>query len=194
MAQDVIPSIAERYHVSVDAARAIERSLRASGGRQAQFDHPELGGHGQWMPSMIQIGRPNDYQLRARVEGLCAELAAIVRGEETSAPLALGREPGTPSAGACVSKVAGESWWPATFGHPGSAGEQNGCRYAYFPDRDRLLVQMGATVIQYDTAGRRITGVAQQQSHESKLTFTSPEGEVPVEDLACVPWPHPNPG
>ena len=78
MAEDVIPHIAQRYSVSEAAARQIEKSLRSTGGRQAQFDHPDLGGHGQWMPGMIQIGKFNDAQLKVRVQGLAAEIAAIV--------------------------------------------------------------------------------------------------------------------
>ena len=79
MPEDVIPHIAERYRVSVEAARQVEQALRATGGRLAQFDHAELGGFGQWMPGMIMIGAMGDCQLRARVQGLCDEIAAVVK-------------------------------------------------------------------------------------------------------------------
>jgi hypothetical protein len=192
MAEDVIPHIAERYKVSVDAARQVERALRATGGRQAQFDHPDLGGGGQWQPGMVQIGRMHDDALRARVQGLCAEIAAIVQGLETSAPEALERPAGTGAAGACAPLPAGESWWPAPLGHPASQGQQHGVRYAYFPDADRLLIQLAGQLCAYDTAGHRITGMAQQQGQAhgrgatSKLTFTGPEGEVRLDDLREV--------
>ena len=35
---------------------------------------PELGGYGQWMPGMTQIGDMFSYELRDRVERLCQEL------------------------------------------------------------------------------------------------------------------------
>ena len=186
MAQDVIPHVAERYQVSVDAARQIESALRRTNGRQAQFDHPDLGGHGQWMPGMIMIGKMDDCQLRSRVQGLCDEIAAIVTGSETSAPAALARDPGTGAASACSALPAGESWWPAAFGHPSSEGQQNGVRYAYFPAKNRLLVQIAGRIDAFDTAGKQITGVSQQQSHDYNLHFTGPTGEVELRSLERV--------
>jgi hypothetical protein len=187
MPLDVIPSIAERYHVSVDAAREVERSLRATGGLQAQFSHPDLGGIGQWMPGMCMVGRVGDYQLQTRVAGLCAEVSAIVRGEGTAGTAALGRDPRTAPAAGCVGLAAGESWWPAAFGHPAAAGQQHGVRYAYFPDRRRLLVEIGSRIECYDTADHRISGVSQQQGRSSRLAFTSQLGDVPLDQLRCVP-------
>src|SRR5215207_9564163 len=161
MPEDVIPRIADRYRVSVDAARHLEQALRSTHGRSAQFNHPELGGYGQWMPGMIMIGRMDDCQLRTRVQGLCDEIAAIVTGSETSSPEALARDPGTGAASGCVPLSAGESWWPAAFGHPSSSGAQNGVRYAYFPQSDRLLIQSGSRIDAFDTQGKQINGVSQ---------------------------------
>jgi hypothetical protein len=48
--------LAERYRVSEEAVRVLRRALERGGGRLAQFSHPELGGYGQWMPGMTQIG------------------------------------------------------------------------------------------------------------------------------------------
>jgi hypothetical protein len=58
------------------AVTAAREALRAAGGRAAQFDHPELGGRGQWMPGMVMIGRMFDTQLRSRVNALFESLAA----------------------------------------------------------------------------------------------------------------------
>lgn len=186
MAQDVIPHIAERYQVSVEAVRQLERALRATGGRQAQFDHPDLGGNGQWMPGMCMIARMDDDQLCARIKGLCDEIAAIVTGSETSAPGALARDPETGAASGCSPLPAGNSWWPAVFGTPATEGRQHGVRYAYFPAKDRLLVQVGARIDAYNTAGRHITGVSQQQGTSSSLTFTGPSGEINLDSLERV--------
>ena len=187
MAVDVIPSIAERYHISVDAARQVERALRATGGRQAQFDHPDLGGMGQWAPGLIQVGRMGDHQLKHRVEGLCAEIAAIVRGSDTAGADAFARDPAAPPAASRVDMAAGERWWPADYGAPAASGRQHGVRYAYFPGRRCLLVESGARIDCYDTGDHDIVGVSQQQGHTSTLAFTSQLGDVRLDQLKCRP-------
>jgi hypothetical protein len=187
MAVDVIPSIAERYHISLDAARQVERALRGTGGRQAQFDHPDLGGMGQWSPGMVQCGPQADYQLRHRVAGLCAEIAALVQGSGTAAAAALGRTDDRPPAAGRVDLAAGESWWPADYGAPSAAGGQQGVRYAWFPGRRCLLVESGARIDCYDTGEHVITGVSQQQGRTSIVTFTSQLGDVRLDQLRCQP-------
>ena len=194
MAQDVIPSIAERYRVSLDAAREVERALRATGGRQAQFDHPELGGAGQWMPGMLMVQAGIDRQLRTRIEGLLDEVSAVVRGSETAAPAALSRDRDSPAALSRVDLPAGESWWPASYGHPSAQGCQSGIRYAWFPGRRCVLVQVGSRIDCFDTADRQVHGVGQtsasvetQQGHTSRLVLSTSTGEIPLDQLECVP-------
>jgi hypothetical protein len=168
MSPEVVSHVAQRYQVSEDAVHEMYRALERTGGTQAQFNHPDLGGYGQWMPGTCMLSRETDPQFKAHISGLAAELAAMVQAAA---------EPATMS----------ESWWPANFGHPAAAGEQHGIRYAYFPDRDRLLVQQGAAVLSYDTTGQRITGFAQQQSTSSRLCFTTSSGALELGELKCVP-------
>ena len=168
MSPEVITHIAQRYKVSEDAVREMYRALDRTGGAQAQFNHPDLGGYGQWMPGMCMLSRTTDPQFKARISGLAAELAAMVQTTASSATLP-------------------ESWWPAEFGHPAATGEQHGIRYAYFPDRDRLLIQQGAAVHSYDTTGQRITGFSQQQSTSSRICFTTSGGALELSELKCVP-------
>src|SRR4051794_11312142 len=150
MPTDPIPAIASRYGVSEAIVRVIHRCLQTTNGLMCQFDIPEFGGMGQWQPGQVMITRWNDHDLRAKVDGLCSEIAAIVRGSDTAAPAALSRPPGTAPAVGHVDLAAGESWWPAMYGHPSAAGAQNGVRYAYFPDKHRLLIQNGAHIEAYD--------------------------------------------
>jgi hypothetical protein len=187
MPQDVIPQIAQRYQVPEPIVRELYRQLQATGGRQCQLSCPEFGGQAQWMPGMVLVSRPTDHQLRARVDGLCSELAAIVQGSDTSAPAALNREAGTAPASGCVSLPAGESWWPASFGHPAASGDQNGIRYAYFPQYQRLLLQQGARIDAYDTGDLQITGAGRQQGNAHTLTFSTDRGPIDVKKLKCVP-------
>jgi hypothetical protein len=187
MAKDVIPEIAARYLVPEEKVREIHRQLQANHATQCQFECSELGGPVQWMPGMVMTSRWDDHALRARVDGLCSELCAIVRGSETAAPAAFKRDADAPPAASRVDLPAGESWWPAALGQPSSSGAQNGVRYAYFPDKQRLLLQQGARIDAYDTGEHRLTGVSQQQGHSRSITFSTPEGPVPVEHLKCVP-------
>jgi hypothetical protein len=168
MSPEVTRHIAQRYIVSEDAVGEMYRALERTGGAQAQFNHPDLGGFGQWMPGMCMLSRTTDPQFKARISWLAAELAAMVQA--TASPTALP-----------------ESWWPADFGHPAATGEQHGIRYAYFPERDRLLVQQGAAIFSYDTTGQRITGFSQQQSTSSRLCFTTTSGPLDLSEMKCVP-------
>ena len=183
--KDVIPSVAERYVVSEETARRIYDCLKQTGGTACQFDIPEFGGHGQWMPGMVMTSDPSDRDLQAKIDGLCCELAAIVRGSDSASPGALEGGGGPTVVG--TDMAAGESWWPASFGRAAATGEQCGIRYAHFPAVRRLLVQQGARVDAYDTGDYVISGIAQQQGAASSITFNSNRGPVGLDQLRCVP-------
>jgi hypothetical protein len=136
---------------------------------------------------MLMIHAGADRQLRTRVEGLLDEVAAVVRGSETAAPAALQRDPGSPAAASRVDLPAGESWWPASYGHPTAHGCQSGIRYALFPGRHCVLVQIGSRIDCYDTADHQVHGVGQQQGHSSRLVLSTATGEVPLDRLECIP-------
>src|SRR5271155_6250887 len=75
-----VGEIANRNGVSLEAALALVDSLAQGGGRQAQFNHPDLGGMGQWSQGgMIMIGDMFNQGLKYRVDALCNELAGILR-------------------------------------------------------------------------------------------------------------------
>ena len=69
--------LAERYRVSEEAVRVLRRASERGvvGWRSSQI--PELGGYGQWMPGMTQIGDMFKYELRDRVERLCQKLTIL---------------------------------------------------------------------------------------------------------------------
>jgi hypothetical protein len=72
----------------------------------------------------------------------------------------------------------GEAWWPKEFGHPSSSGAQNGMRYAFFDDEQRLLIEQDGRLATYDTGRHRISGVSQDGVGHEGLKFTSQEGAV----------------
>jgi hypothetical protein len=168
-----VVEVHERQGFSAEAAASLVRSLIAGRGSMAQFNHPELGGRGQWVQGgMIMIGDMFNHALKARVEGLCAGLAEVVRDESVGHTHAEGG--------------SSETWWPEGLGTPGTTGSQNDARYAYFPDTRRLVVQSGGRTAVYDTGDHRIGGVAQQQSGSSSLAFMSQHGPVRLESLREV--------
>ena len=77
-----------------------------------------------------------------------------------------------------------EPWWPQELGQPSSSGGQNGMRYAFFPDKQRLLVETDGKLATYDSGGRRISGVS--QSNDRAPSFTTQDGDVNVNDLKVV--------
>lgn len=198
MLQDLSPEarkrldeIANRHGVSLDAALALLRALAVGRGAMAQFNHPELGGMGQWLRSgMVMVGDMFDAGLKGRVGALCAELTAVLgEGGERS-----------PEAG------SDGAWWPAELGAPEARGAQDGVRYAYFPTSRRLAVQRGDRLSLHDTGAHRIFGISQRQGADRSLVFAGDQGAVRLEDLPLVdgaagtppqappPAPAPTPG
>lgn len=195
-----IGRLAERYGVSEEAVLTLSRALERGGGSLAQFSHPDLGGNGQWMPGMTQIGDMFNHELRSRVERLCAELSdylAKERDRPTAAPstTSIAKEtamkPMEPMKPMSPMKPMEpmrppKRWWPEELGEsPNSAGGQNEARYAFFGDKRRLAVDAGDGAVKvYDTGDHQISGVQQHQSGGGrKVTFTSQHGEV---DLATL--------
>ena len=108
---------------------------------------------------------------------------------KSSAHLDESRSGGTRSAGDEVSYrlMAGSTdWWPPGLGRPGAVGAQNDLRYAVFPDARRLVIDDRGALTVYDTGSHRIFGVAQAQSSDQTLSFTSQDGLVRVKDLPKV--------
>ena len=155
---------------------------------------------------MVMVGDMFNQALKAKVDGLCSELSALLAAQPFQ-PLPSrsqgqsqggqhqqqGCEPADRSlAHSPVSLFipppagsAGE-WWPADLGPPTTVGAQNSVRYAYFPAPRRLAVEVSGHVTLYDTGDHQISGVAQQQGRGSSLTFTSQHGVVSLTTLPIV--------
>lgn len=173
---EAIAEAARKHGLSQGAVRSLWDALVAGRGAQAQFNHPDLGGLGQWSGGMVQIGDMFNDALKARVAAACADLA----------PLAAKEKP-DPGASRPPPKQGVGPWWPAHLGQPSSSGAQNDTRYACFPDRRRLAVERDGVVTIYDTGEHRISGFSQQQSTCSAMAFTSQTGPVMLDGLPVVP-------
>jgi hypothetical protein len=75
----------------------------------------------------------------------------------------------------------GDAWWPQDLGSPASSGSQNGMRYAFFPDKKRLLVESDGKTKTYDSGDHTIDGV--QQADGGPATFSDAYGTVDLTDL-----------
>ncbi len=176
---EAVAKCALRHSISEEAARAILLSLRQSGGAMAQFNHPELGGMGQWSRGMTMIGDMFNDRLRAKVEALAADLSEYVRTCPSDARI----EPDVSYHAS--SKLAG-SWWPAELGQPSSVGGQDNLRYAIFRSAGRLAIDDAGRLSVYDTADHIINGISQSQAGDATLTLHSQHGIIHVSDLRRV--------
>jgi hypothetical protein len=201
--QRTLQGIAERHGVSTDAALTLLRALVAGRGAMAQFNHPELGGMGQWSQGgMTMVGDMFNQALRARVDALCTELASLLRTEPSIVVAAPSQSQSQSQAGVSSSAslfvsgagAAAGAWWPTELGNPSSAGAQNDLRYAVFPAARRLAIERGGRVTVYDTGDHMISGVSQQQSGDQSLTFTSQRGLVRLADLPVLQAERPRSG
>jgi hypothetical protein len=177
-----IARVAIRHSVSADAVRTILRALRSGGGTMAQFSHSDFGGMSQWSPGMTMVGDMFNSNLKSKLDALCTELATYV-AETPLTDRGDGREDGDVS---YRSSSRGSNWWPGELGTPSALGAQNDLQYAVFPGTRRLAIKDGGHVEIYDTGNHRIFGVAQAQSADQNLTFTSQDGLVRVKDLPKV--------
>jgi len=176
--QKTIEDLAQRYGVSNQAVETLLRAVIAGHGTMAQFNSPELGGMGQWAQGgMTMVGDMFNTALKAKVDGLCSELANL-----------LNRESRSESSLFVPAKTSSSApWWGSDdLGAPTTSGSQNNMRYAYFPATRRLAVGIGDNVTIYDTQDHQISGVSQQQGGETSLTFSSQRGLVRVTDLPVI--------
>jgi hypothetical protein len=130
----IVTDVATRHRVSLDVALTLLGALAQGNGRQAQFNHPELGGMGQWSQGgMIMIGDMFNQGLKHRVDALCNELTDFLRSQPLGGVEAARFQSQSQSGSEEVSLyVAGtgsaSGWWPEELGSPSSTGAQNDMR------------------------------------------------------------------
>ena len=177
---ELVDRMAKKHAVSSAAVRVVLAALRSGGGRMAQFSHADFGGMSQWSPGMSMVGDMFNTQLKAKLDALCSDIAAHL----DSLQMAGGTRAADDVSYRSMSGSA--DWWPAELGRPGAVGAQNDLRYAIFPETRRLVIDDRGAITVYDTGSHRIFGVAQAQSSDQTLSFTSQDGLVKVTDLRTV--------
>jgi hypothetical protein len=205
----VAQELGQRHGFSTGAVVHMMQAMLRSRGGMAQFNHPEFGGSGQWMPGgMLMIGDMFNNALKGRVDGLCRDVSAALTGQPMAAngPSHSFQQQsgggfqqlssGTPaSAFAPMPAMAAPStaplfvpdprdtWWPAELGVPSATGAQNSVRYAFFPNAGRLAVDVNGQVSVYDTGSHHIAGFSQQQGGGG-VVFSTPGGSVSLSSFA----------
>ncbi len=187
----MVEAAASRHGFSTDAVTSLLMSIAAGGGRQAQFNHWEFGGMGQWSQGgMIMIGDMFNNGLKYRVDGLCNDLSAALQNSSPFMPPPMSSQSQSQSGGSSGSSffVSGSfgNRWPAELGAPSSTGSQNNLHYAVFPSTRRLAIDQGGHITVYDIGDHWISGFSQQQGGDQSITFTSQYGLVRVADLPQV--------
>lgn len=184
--QQLVDHLAQRYQLSPAAVTTMLVAVHQGQGTMAQFNHPELGGLGQWMLNgMSMIGDMFNQNLKTTVDHLGQDLAkAFASGAILIAP---SESSGNAHTDSTRSSSSSKAWWPSELGHPSSSGAQNQTRYAWFPTTARLAIEQNGKLTVYDTKDHQISGVSQQQDGaETSLTFTSQHGRVKVDSLPLV--------
>ena len=157
-------------------------ALARFNGSMAQFNHPELGGSGQWMGGgMIMISDMFNDALKARVAALAADVAKLYASDASLAEASDAVSLSIPPLGESSSE-----WWPAKLGVPTSHGAQNRVRYAYFASARLLAIELDGKLTLYDTLDHQIGGFSQQQSRGGALSFHSQHGLIDLAELPVV--------
>lgn len=212
--QRIVGDVAQRHGFSFDAVATMLQAVAAGYGTQAQFNHFEFGGMGQWSQGgMIMIGDMFNNNLKYRVDGLCNELSGILANSNLYDPPPRPAQSQQQSQGGGSFQSQGGSyqsqgsgnfqvsgqgtslfvpgpssmnWWPSDLGNPSSTGAQNNLRYAVFPSTRRLAIDNNGSITVYDIGDHQIGGFSQQQGGDQSITFTSQFGTVRVADLPVV--------
>ncbi len=189
----IVESLGQSYSVSNDAVIVLLRALVAGNGYQAQFNHPELGGMGQWSQGgMIMIGDMFNRGLKNKINSLCEDLSSRLRSQPLFAPTASQMQTQGQGAFGVSFFASGSnscSWWPADLGVPSATGAQNDMRYACFPTTRRLAIQLGGVTRVYDTGEHIVGGILSTAKRRSVADLQQPvrrcAGRRPPCGVAC---------
>jgi hypothetical protein len=201
--QQKLSELSQKYQLSEHAIMVLLQALIKGNGKMAQFNHPELGGVGQWLPGgMIMISDMSNSYLKMVIDNLCGELAILIKNNyfnPTKADELLANQGSSQQQQQSQGNISNTEpaikansfdlnpWWPTELGTPTISGSQNNLLYAYFADKQRLLLENQGEIRVYDTLHHHISGVSQQQGSSGQLLiFTSQAGTFAVSDLPQV--------
>lgn len=200
--QQKLTELTQKYQLSEHAIMVLWQALIKGNGKMAQFNHPELGGVGQWLPGgLTMISDMSNSYLKMVIDNLCGELSILIQEDyfnpikwnEPLSPQGSRQQQQQSQGNIDNSEIVKAQpfnygpWWPIELGAPTLSGSQNGLLYAYFAHKQRLVLEKQGEIFVYNSLHHQIIGVSQQQSSSGQLLlFTSPDGTFAVTDLPLV--------
>jgi hypothetical protein len=195
--QQKINDLAQQYDVSTDAVLNLLQAVRNGNGSMAQFNHPELGGSGQWMQGgTTTVADKSNNSLKTKVDGLCLELSNVLVNQPVIyVPLnhqsqnqnqQQQQKGGYSDSSINGNNLGAGNWWLSDLGVPTMTGAQNDMRYAYFAEMNRLAIDINGQITIFDTLDHQISGVSQQQGASLSVTFNSQHGTIDLLNLPVI--------
>lgn len=175
---ETIKQLADRHGFSPELAQNLLNELRRSGGRQAQFNDPALGGMGMWQSGQLMIGDMVNHGLKAKVAAFLADLTALLEVSPDASPELTWR------AEKMASMAQNQATISQSGGGSGFSVMQNGVSYRYAAERNELVVNDNEV---YDTTGLRVIGIhSQQQNGRGVLILNTDQGPRQIGDLKRI--------
>lgn len=156
----MLQSLAQKHDVPLEAVQALAVELARTRGRAVRFDIAALGGEGRWKyGERANVGNGFNEDLNRKVTAICMVIAEALQDREDTLLFDRTEAP-SPSVKPADQP---QRWWPDGFGDPTADGLISGMRYAYFPERDRLLMQHNLRTRYFDTTGYVVDAVIQTE-------------------------------
>lgn len=79
-----------------------------------------------------------------------------------------------------------DSWPPASLRKPTASGASGSLRFAYFAEKQRLLIETGGHLQLFDSCGHQIREVDEIGGENPSLEFISQDGRHPICELKLI--------
>lgn len=159
---EMFPKLCGKYRVPIRVIETLALQIQRSQGADVEFDIPELGGKGIWKrDNSVKIGNGFNKELNNRATELCKDIEALLqddqRREETTFISKLEDTTGLMPASIQPSS---KTWWPERYGlKPTFTGTAGSLRFAYFKEKNRLVIQHNLRNRIFDTTGYEISDI-----------------------------------
>lgn len=151
--------LATKYSVPTEAVEALASILEKTGGISARFDIESLGGKGMWkLNQRASVGNGFNEELNTLVTNLCNDLSEAIRAFDEATEIRPRRTGGLDDTiGLMPISLMPNLWWPESYGiAPDVIGNAGTLRYAYFADKNRLVIRQNLRNRIFDTAGHTV--------------------------------------
>jgi hypothetical protein len=164
---DWYPRLASKYLVTQRVIEILADIIQRTKGEEARFDIVELGGKGIWKPKQGAImGNGFNEKLNKHATELCNEIASLIRSYDDDETVILSNLDETiamPSI--IIEALVPAVWWPEHLGEsPSLTGNAGTLRYAYFAEKNRLVIQQNLRNRLFDMTGYTVKQVSAGRS------------------------------